>query len=92
MEESNRNKNQLERITYQIQDELRMVKSRLDAEVSDLSQVAKELRGRSKKLEDEYRQTVSRIDLKKNRIKSPQHLRKILHGRKLSLHVRYGRN
>jgi hypothetical protein len=59
LEESNRAKNQLERLTYQLTDDMRALKNKFENQSFDFSQVTQDLKSRSRKIEEDHRQTVS---------------------------------
>ena len=59
--EANRAKEQLERVTYQLADDLRQLKAKVEADTQDSKTNINDLKNKAKKLEDENRQTVSRV-------------------------------
>ena len=59
MELLNDNRNKMERISFQLVDEMKSIKTKLEAQGFDFSAVTHELRNKSKKLEDEYQQNVT---------------------------------
>ena len=61
LDETMRAKDKLEKDTYVIMDELRALKSKVDHQASDFTTVAIDLRNKSRKLEDDTRQVVSRV-------------------------------
>ena len=61
LDDTRRSKEQLERVTYQLVDELRTLKSRVDAQSVDFASVSSELKNKSRRLEEDNRQNVSEI-------------------------------
>ena len=61
LDETMRAKDQLERVTFQLVDELRQVKGRLDSQTVDVGTVVNDLKNKSKKLEEENKQTVGKF-------------------------------
>ncbi|XP_064623698.1 coiled-coil domain-containing protein 154-like isoform X3 [Lineus longissimus] len=61
LEESNRAKNQLERLTFQLSEDVRALKNKFDNQSFDFSQVTQDLKLRSRKIEEEHRQTVNDV-------------------------------
>ena len=59
LEQTQRAKDQLERVTYTLVDEMRQVKSKLESQNMDFTTVASDLRNKSQRLEEENRTTVS---------------------------------
>ena len=59
LEEAVRSRDQLERVTFQVVDEMRQLKARTDTQSIEFSQVVGDLRNKSRRLEEENRQTVS---------------------------------
>lgn len=59
LDDTVRAKEQLERVTYQLVDELRGVKARVDSQTMDFGSVAAELKNKSRRLEEDSRQNVS---------------------------------
>lgn len=51
-------KDNLERVTFQLADEMRQIKTKLDTQTVDLVSTVNELKHRSKRLEDDNRQLV----------------------------------
>ena len=60
LEQTQRAKDQLERVTYTLVDEMRQIKSKLEAQNMDFTSVTSDLRNKSQRLEEENRSTVSR--------------------------------
>ena len=61
LEQTQRAKDQLERVTYTLVDEMRQIKSKLEAQNMDFTSVTSDLRNKSQRLEEENRSTVSKI-------------------------------
>ena len=59
LEQTQRAKDQLERLTYTLADDMRQIKSKLDSQNVDFATVASDLRSKSQRLEEETRSTVS---------------------------------
>ena len=60
LEQTQRAKDQLERVTYTLVDEMRQIKSKLEAQNMDFTCVTSDLRNKSQRLEEENRSTVSK--------------------------------
>ena len=60
LEQTQRAKDQLERVTYTLVDEMRQIKSKLEAQNVDFTSVTSDLRNKSQRLEEENRSTVSK--------------------------------
>ena len=60
LEQTQRAKDQLERVTYTLVDEMRQIKSKLEAQNMDFTSVTSDLRNKSQRLEEENRSTVSK--------------------------------
>ena len=60
LEQTQRAKDQLERVTYTLVDEIRQIKSKLEAQNMDFTSVTSDLRNKSQRLEEENRSTVSK--------------------------------
>ena len=54
LEEVNRARHQLERIAFQLVDEVRTIKGRVEVQDAELKGVASDMRNKTRKLEDEY--------------------------------------
>ena len=61
LDDTVRAKEQLERLTYQMADEIRQLKSRVDSQSMDFSTTAAELKNKSRRLEEDNRQHVSEL-------------------------------
>jgi hypothetical protein len=59
LDEVLRIKEQLERMSYQMADDMRQIKSKMDTQSVDLVSVVNELKHKTKRLEDDHRQQVS---------------------------------
>jgi beta-lactamase class A len=59
LDEALRAKDQLERVTFQLVDEVRQLKGKVDGQGVDVNSLVNDLKNRSKKLEEENRHAVS---------------------------------
>ena len=60
LDETVRAKDQLERVTFQLVDEVRQLKVKVDTQNMDFSSATSDLKNKSMRLEEENRQTVTR--------------------------------
>ncbi|XP_013381947.1 neurofilament heavy polypeptide isoform X2 [Lingula anatina] len=61
LEEVSRAKDQLERLTFNLVDEMRQLKGRMDNQNMDFASVANDLKNKNKRLEEENRQTLESV-------------------------------
>ena len=59
LENATRAKDSLERLTYNVVDEMRQLKNKIETQTMDLGSTISDLKSRNKKLEDEARLAVS---------------------------------
>ena len=61
LEQTQRSKDQLERVTYSLEDKVRQIMTKVESQTMDFATVASDLRSKSQRLEEENRSTVSNV-------------------------------
>ena len=61
LEQTQRSKDQLEKVTYNLEDKVRQIMSKVESQTMDFATVASDLRNKSQRLEEENRSTVSTV-------------------------------